>query len=182
MYPWGSHYSLDQALTLAEAMAWCHHLNGLVQERRNSIANALEVRLSCTNPSIWFYVKTEIWCQITCFQIAEIMPRAWQTQNIPSKNPHLGFSHRRTLMGNLKGFPQILPWRKKNWCTNSIIQVYSKCDICRIVLSSHFYPKSQFNKVYYSPDKPMTNGISVHWMMHFKQDHLNSLIQPQLQH
>ena len=26
---------------------------GLVQERRNSIANALELRLSCTNSSIW---------------------------------------------------------------------------------------------------------------------------------
>ena len=38
---------------------WCyqwrqssHHIDGLVQERRNSIANALELRLSCTNPSI----------------------------------------------------------------------------------------------------------------------------------
>ena len=30
-----------------------HHIGGLVQERRNSIANALELRLSCTNPSIW---------------------------------------------------------------------------------------------------------------------------------
>ena len=28
------------------------HNCGLVQERRNSIANALELRLSCTNPSI----------------------------------------------------------------------------------------------------------------------------------
>ena len=27
--------------------------DGLVQERRKSIANALELRLSCTNPSIW---------------------------------------------------------------------------------------------------------------------------------
>ena len=27
------------------------HINGLVQERRNSIASALELRLSCTNPS-----------------------------------------------------------------------------------------------------------------------------------
>ena len=26
--------------------------DGLMQERRNSIANALELRLSCTNPSI----------------------------------------------------------------------------------------------------------------------------------
>ena len=29
------------------------NINGLVQERRNSIANALELRLSGTNPSIW---------------------------------------------------------------------------------------------------------------------------------
>ena len=29
------------------------HIDGLMQERRNSIANALGLRLSCTNPSIW---------------------------------------------------------------------------------------------------------------------------------
>ena len=28
------------------------HVDGLMQERRNSIANALELRLSCINPSI----------------------------------------------------------------------------------------------------------------------------------
>ena len=28
------------------------YIDGLVQERRHSIANALEWRLSCTNPSI----------------------------------------------------------------------------------------------------------------------------------
>ena len=28
-------------------------IDGLVQERRNSIANALKLHLSCTNPSIW---------------------------------------------------------------------------------------------------------------------------------
>ena len=33
---------------------WCAaYLDGLVQERRNSIANALEFRLSCTNQSIY---------------------------------------------------------------------------------------------------------------------------------
>ena len=31
------------------------YLDGLVQERRNSIANAIELRLSCTNLSIWYY-------------------------------------------------------------------------------------------------------------------------------
>ena len=29
------------------------HADGLVQERRNSIATALELRLSCTNPSMY---------------------------------------------------------------------------------------------------------------------------------
>ena len=39
------------------------HVDGLVQERRNSIANTLELRLSCTNPSMYrlFY---------TCFTMA----------------------------------------------------------------------------------------------------------------
>ena len=31
-------------------------IDGLVQERRNSIANAMELRLSCTNPSTWDFV------------------------------------------------------------------------------------------------------------------------------
>ena len=30
------------------------HFDGLVQERRNSIVNALELRVSCTNPSIYW--------------------------------------------------------------------------------------------------------------------------------
>ena len=30
---------------------WELNIDGLVQERRNSIANALELRLSCINPS-----------------------------------------------------------------------------------------------------------------------------------
>ena len=29
-----------------------HHIDGLVQERRNSTANALELQLSCTNPTL----------------------------------------------------------------------------------------------------------------------------------
>ena len=35
---------------------YVNHIDGLVQERRNSIANVLELRLSWTNPSIW------CWC------------------------------------------------------------------------------------------------------------------------
>ena len=29
------------------------YIDGLIQERCNYIANALELNLSCTNPSIW---------------------------------------------------------------------------------------------------------------------------------
>ena len=32
------------------------NIDGLVQERRNSIANAGELRLSCTIPSMWYYM------------------------------------------------------------------------------------------------------------------------------
>ena len=42
---------------------WHYDMNGLVQERRNSSALAMELRLSCTNPSIYnialrFFVTT----------------------------------------------------------------------------------------------------------------------------
>ena len=37
------------------------YLNRLVQERRNSIANALELRLSCTNPSKYILSESNIY-------------------------------------------------------------------------------------------------------------------------
>ena len=51
-FPWFAHkcsakpckrYCLDRL---------CKYIDGLMQERRNSIVNSLELRLSCTNPSI----------------------------------------------------------------------------------------------------------------------------------
>ena len=39
------------------------HIDGLVQERRNSSANALELRLSCTNPSILSHLLCVSWNQ-----------------------------------------------------------------------------------------------------------------------
>ena len=38
-------------------MKYC--FDDLAQERRNSIANALELRLSCTNPSIWSHERSK---------------------------------------------------------------------------------------------------------------------------
>ena len=40
-----------QSLT-CQATSYLHYIDGLMQERRNPIVNTLELRLSCTNPSI----------------------------------------------------------------------------------------------------------------------------------
>ena len=37
--------------------SWEYHIDGLVQEKRNSSALAMELRLLCTNPSIWSMCK-----------------------------------------------------------------------------------------------------------------------------
>ena len=48
----------DQLIPYTKGQRWeivsisLHHFDGLMQERRNSIANALELRLSYTNPLI----------------------------------------------------------------------------------------------------------------------------------
>ena len=63
---WFSRGQIDNKAVLVQFMAWRRvggkntwlmvtlftdaYIYGLVQERRNSIANALELRLSCTNP------------------------------------------------------------------------------------------------------------------------------------
>ena len=39
------------SITYTRLVVW-DNIDGLVQERRNSIANALELRLCCSNPSI----------------------------------------------------------------------------------------------------------------------------------
>ena len=40
------------SLTISQHKFMVHYFNSLMQERRNSIANALELHLSCTNPWI----------------------------------------------------------------------------------------------------------------------------------
>ena len=77
MTPFMWHPSLcGVSMVVADGLApiWCldignHHddvgcleyINGLVQERRNSSANALELRLSCTNLSILCMFKINEW-------------------------------------------------------------------------------------------------------------------------
>ena len=46
-YMWGEHY-----VNIISDFHFKQHVNGLVQERRNSSALAIELSLSCTNPSM----------------------------------------------------------------------------------------------------------------------------------
>ena len=48
-------------LTVDSLSLLVQYINGLVQERCNAIANALESRLSCTNPSIWSLFSGKVW-------------------------------------------------------------------------------------------------------------------------
>ena len=44
---------LSPKQTYSPSVVFFNDFNGLVQERRNSIAYAMELHLSCTNPLIW---------------------------------------------------------------------------------------------------------------------------------
>ena len=47
-------YPYHRWTTFVNCLPSCQHFNGLVQERRNSSASAMELHLSCTNPSSRF--------------------------------------------------------------------------------------------------------------------------------
>ena len=52
---------LSPICTLTRYCRWPNHMAGLVQERRNSKALAMELRLSCTNPAKCFPHSTDLW-------------------------------------------------------------------------------------------------------------------------
>ena len=51
----GGYSSRRAGIAKSVFSAWHYHIDGLMQERRNSSALAMELLLSCTNPSIWWY-------------------------------------------------------------------------------------------------------------------------------
>ena len=85
---------------------WCkphNYFEGLVQERHNSIANALELRLSCTNPSIsaklvmsahmtWWRHQMETFCVLLALCVGN--------SPVPVISPHKD-QWRRALMSSL---------------------------------------------------------------------------------
>ena len=53
---------------------YIYYIDGLVQERRKSIANALELRLSCTNPSLSIYINIYIYYKQHVFLVYQGSP------------------------------------------------------------------------------------------------------------
>ena len=97
-----------------------HHINGLVEERCNSIANALELHLSCTNPSI----SSNQFCEFknlfpVCFWVQMWVVLIWP-ESIPHWSPHppqpcsisaLIITNCHGLHGNPASLPHYPPWR-----------------------------------------------------------------------
>ena len=57
-------YQMCQSLHRYQSLEYC--IDRLVQERRNCIANALGVRLSCTNPSVWGTISFQLFGAESC--------------------------------------------------------------------------------------------------------------------
>ena len=54
------------------------NIDGLEQEKRNSIAKALELRLSCTNPLIWSMFLLAVTGNAICMMIAGEKEVGWR--------------------------------------------------------------------------------------------------------
>ena len=88
------------------------YFDGLVQERRNSIANALELRLSCTNPSIWLSSVTR----------GTVVPRGGRVPLTLCVPYHIHKSIRNTQAFDMH--LHVTQLRKKRW--NIILNTYCR--------------------------------------------------------
>ena len=57
------------------------HFDGLVQKRRNSSALAMELHLSCTNPSIYWHLKTILGTKFKIFLLRKVILKCY-LQNV----------------------------------------------------------------------------------------------------
>ena len=90
IYPWGLSVP---GLTLSWFYSQHYHgvmaikqIDGLVQERRNSSALAMELRLSCINPSKWCWMKPTWFINLTIhysdFTWVSWLPNLWQFDDL----------------------------------------------------------------------------------------------------
>ena len=77
------------------------YINGLMKERCNSIANALELHLSCTNPSIWCingdYIKGNKLSTYSKINGTHICNKPYHYQNLPVWHNNMPSPHHLTI-------------------------------------------------------------------------------------
>ena len=96
------------------------YIDGLVQERRNSSALAMELCLSCTNPSIWDYVHhTLSWCQLCCHWWYQ----SWQWRR--------SWHHNYTLSFSVSALIGMVTKLEIN-CKNGLPVSCGRLDVCRL--------------------------------------------------
>ena len=74
-----------------------YHIDGLVQERHKSIANALELRLSCTCPSIWNVQDIETRLEIINSKSQPHLPLANEFYGTPNRTLMLIFRYQKMI-------------------------------------------------------------------------------------
>ena len=71
-----------------ESYKYIYHIETLAQERHNSIANALELRLSYINPSVWcVFKRIEMKCSISKWKIFPVIECYNVSQTIDNQDP-----------------------------------------------------------------------------------------------
>ena len=81
------HMVFVQGESRSPIVACWDHIDGLMQERCNSIANALELHLSCTNPSTWHHRSQSTLEQVIacCLMVPAI---SWTNADLRSESSH----------------------------------------------------------------------------------------------
>ena len=150
----------DELLTerVTQATEWdSSYIDGLVQERRNSIADAMELRLSCTNPSIWVLnlVITASVADLTLHgaqpSAATVLTTKMDMFYSESRWLWLPFRHRVTsfkmaeeILGNLPALwvlkptkstvEPCIPYHNQSLLHTRIIIVFKTCFVCHIIM------------------------------------------------
>ena len=105
------------------------HFDRLVQERRNSIANTLELRLSCTNTSIWPFSMTylgDVCCPVGSRDEARSSHCDWA-----GKGPLMWFTEASTVMDPLAWtLFKLLPLASLTTSSSYILYLQEKNNVC----------------------------------------------------
>ena len=139
-------------------MHWDWYINGLVQERYNSIANALELCLSCTNPANYAVTNSLNWMRI---EIRIKADKAWlQTfMNLSFVSPDC--YHNRDIIWAL--------WCSYHWKLDCLFNSMFRVTTTKSSNLPIIGPLGQIPLVFSSQKENNIKSASMSWHHHFLQ-------------